>query len=164
MAAREVLGEICQIGIVVDKLESVLGHYADLFGLDRLNINHVDTSNGVGGDFTYHGEPVEVKAKIAWFTKGAVEIEIIEPLSKGNIYADFLEKKGPGIHHIMFTAPSYGESGDILAKSDCPQIASGRMQESVFRIFDTTGLLGFYSELADGDPLEPDEIRNLNNS
>lgn len=51
-----------------------------------------------------HEETVEEqKAKILSFDVGGVHLEFLEPTSPDSPIAKFLEKKGPGIHHLALT-------------------------------------------------------------
>jgi hypothetical protein len=46
--------------------------------------------------------------------KNGVKLEIIEPVSYGTPHRDFLEKRGPGIHHMAFYSERYEEWHDYF--------------------------------------------------
>ena len=48
---------------------------------------------------------------------GGMEIEIIQPIKGDNIYWDFLEKHGPGFHHIKDVYP------DEEIKEECRRLS-----------------------------------------
>ncbi|OBF93169.1 flavoprotein [Mycolicibacterium flavescens] len=49
---------------------------------------------------TYRGEPADFVADISLSYAGDTQLELIAPVSGRNIYADFLDTAGPGMHHI----------------------------------------------------------------
>jgi len=52
----------------------------------------------------FHGteEVPEQKVKVAMLGIGEAKIELLEPISPDSPIAKFLEKSGPGIHHIAY--------------------------------------------------------------
>lgn len=77
-------------------------------------INHIgiavrsidEAASFYGGSLAMHAEGVEEvaeqKVKVAFFTVGESRIELLEPTSPDSPVAKFLEKNGPGIHHIAY--------------------------------------------------------------
>ncbi len=74
------------IGIAVDDLDKAVAFYRDSLGLELLEIKDIE-SRGL---------------TIAFFKLGNTLIELLTPLGDNSQVAKFLEKKGPGIHHIAF--------------------------------------------------------------
>ena len=149
--------DVIQIGIVVSDVNKAIEGYRDLLHLKKWNINQVDTAIGKGGNFHKNGKPIQAKAKIAWANLGNVELELIEPQDQHSLYSDFLKEHGPGIHHVMLGTSDYVTCLDHM---DCRNIASiggGELQGTRFQMFDTQELLGFICEIADGDPLVPEQ-------
>ena len=54
---------------------------------------------------TFEGEEVvaEQKVKVAFFRVGEVRIELLEPTDATSTVAQFIEKRGAGVHHIAYT-------------------------------------------------------------
>ena len=75
---------IAHIGIAVRGIDEMLPFYRDLLGLDE---HPLDDSDG---------------ARIAGLAAGAQLIELLEPNAPESPISKFLEKRGPGIHHICF--------------------------------------------------------------
>ena len=73
------------ISIVVEDFDAAYDFYANTLGLEVLKVE----------DSELHG------VKAAFLRVGDMMIEIIRPLGEGAI-ADFLEKRGPGFHHVAF--------------------------------------------------------------
>lgn len=75
---------IAHIGIAVRAIDEMLPFYRDLLGLDELAL---DDSDG---------------ARIAGLAAGDQLVELLEPRSPDSPISKFLERRGPGIHHICF--------------------------------------------------------------
>lgn len=78
--------KISHIGIAVESIEQALPFYRDVLGLE------------------YEGEEVveEQKVKVAFLVIGESRIELLEPTAPDSPVAKFLEKNGPGIHHLAY--------------------------------------------------------------
>jgi methylmalonyl-CoA epimerase len=64
---------------------------------------------------TFGGEEVlaERGLKLAFFDAGGVKIELLEGLGEDPI-SKFIEKRGPGIHHICFKVDDVDEAAALL--------------------------------------------------
>jgi methylmalonyl-CoA/ethylmalonyl-CoA epimerase len=94
--------KISHIGIAVRSLDQSIPLYRDAFGLD------------------YRGTELvaEQKVRVAMFDVAGVHIELLEPTSEDSPIAKFLEKSGPGMHHICFDVDDVDESlKELAAKS-----------------------------------------------
>ncbi len=80
------MNKIDHIGIAVLDLEAGIALYSDVFGLEPGGVEEVP----------------EQKVRTAMFATGDVNIELLEPTAEDSPVAKFLEKKGPGVHHICF--------------------------------------------------------------
>jgi len=156
--SKALFNGVIQIGIVVSDVDETLKGYRQLLQIKEWNINQVDTRIGKGNNFHNNGEPVEAKAKIAWVMLGNVELELIEPQDQHSLYAEFLREQGPGIHHIMLGTSDYAGCLDFMHKQNIAVVGGGELQATKFQMFDTRELLGFICEIADGDPLVPDQV------
>jgi len=77
---------IDHIGIAVANLDEAIKYWENVIGLKCYNIEEVK----------------DQKVKTAFFKIGEVKIELLEPTSPESTIASFIEKKGPGVHHIAF--------------------------------------------------------------
>lgn len=104
---------IDHIGIAVPDLEQALTPYVEGLGL------HVA-----------HQEVVEAqKVRVAMLPVGETNIELLEPTSDDSPVAKFMERRGPGIHHIA------------LAVDDI-EASLARMGSAGVRMIDTEPRLG----------------------
>ncbi|HEX7975048.1 MAG TPA: methylmalonyl-CoA epimerase [Anaerolineales bacterium] len=76
--------KIDHIAILVDDLEATLSFWRDALGLELAGMQDV---------------PVE-QAQIAFLPAGQSEIELVRTTTGDSGLARFLEKRGPGMHHI----------------------------------------------------------------
>ena len=80
------LTKINHIGIAVKSLEESIPFYRDNLGMAFLGTEEV----------------AEQKVKVAMLQVGESKIELLEPTSEESPVAKFIEKSGPGIHHLAY--------------------------------------------------------------
>lgn len=101
--ARIDLGPITQVGIIVYDAEAAVNAWVSRFKLAPAR--YVDwpiPGKNLEGTATYHGKPANFRMRLAFLEAGPVQIEFIQPLEGDNIYSDFLNEHGEGLHHILF--------------------------------------------------------------
>jgi 4-hydroxyphenylpyruvate dioxygenase-like putative hemolysin len=54
------------------------------------------------------------------------QVEIVQPLEPGTTYADFLDRHGPGIHHVAFRVANFDEVYAELVRQGCTVVQEGR--------------------------------------
>ncbi|MEJ2184761.1 MAG: methylmalonyl-CoA epimerase [Gemmatimonadota bacterium] len=77
---------IDHIAIAVSSIRDALPEFQQLTGAAG---SEIETVAGQG-------------VAVAFLDTGAVALELIEPLSSGSGVARFLERRGPGLHHVAF--------------------------------------------------------------
>ena len=73
---------------------------------------------------SYLGAPADFVAHISLSYLGEMQFELIEPVRGPNIYSDFLQRSGPGLHHICVEADTL-EDFDAALASAAEQGADG---------------------------------------
>jgi methylmalonyl-CoA/ethylmalonyl-CoA epimerase len=86
---------IAHIGIAVRAIDEMLPFYRDLLGLDD---HPLEDSDG---------------AHIAGLSTGGSLVELLEPNTADSPISRFIDRRGPGIHHICFAVP---DLDDTLAR------------------------------------------------
>jgi methylmalonyl-CoA/ethylmalonyl-CoA epimerase len=76
--------KVAHIGIATRQIDEALALWRDALGLQV--------------DFTE--EVTEQGVRVAMLPIGETHIELLEPLSENSPVGKFLEKRGPGIHHV----------------------------------------------------------------
>jgi methylmalonyl-CoA/ethylmalonyl-CoA epimerase len=82
------------IGIAVTNLEESIQYYEKVLGLECYAIEEV----------------ADQRVKTAFFRVGDTKIELLESTDPEGPIGKFIEKKGPGIHHLAFAMENVAES------------------------------------------------------
>lgn len=103
-----------QVGILVDDLDAYLKNLEEILGMGPWRIAEFPPAGNEDLYREYHGEPSDFKAKFCFYHLGNIELEIIQPLEGKNIWRDWIDEHGQGIHHIKFLVPEHTESRKYL--------------------------------------------------
>lgn len=88
------ISHIEHLGIAVDNLEESINYYEGVLGLKCYAIEEV----------------ADQKVKTAFFMVGSTKIELLESTAPDGPIGKFIEKKGPGIHHLAFAVKDTDEA------------------------------------------------------
>ena len=102
---------IAHVGIAVRALDEMRSFYRDVLGMPEVPLDDADG------------------ARIAGLAAGESLVELLEPEQPGSPIARFIEKRGPGIHHICFAV-------------DDLDAALARCREAGLRLIDETPRIG----------------------
>ncbi len=95
------ISHIEHIGIAVKSLEEAIPFYEKNLGLKCYAIEEV----------------ADQKVKTAFFMVGQTKIELLESTDPEGPIGKFIEKKGPGMHHLAFAVDDVNESlGELEGK------------------------------------------------
>jgi methylmalonyl-CoA/ethylmalonyl-CoA epimerase len=97
------LPPVSQVGIVVRDIEKTAAFYYSTFGVGPFAIVPEVKFEGV----ILRGSPTNAKIKVAFAQSGPLQIELIQPLEGENIYTEFLDTKGEGLHHLGFQVDDF---------------------------------------------------------
>ena len=86
------LGEVEHIGIAVRELEDAKKVYCDILGLE------------LTGEMTLPERGV----KVAFLETGNTKVELLEGIGEESPVSKFVERKGPGVHHLCFEVEDIG--------------------------------------------------------
>jgi len=92
------ISHIEHIGIAVSSLEEAIPFYENTLGLKCYAVEEVR----------------DQKVKTAFFMVGQTKIELLESTDPDGPIGKFLEKKGPGIHHLAFAVDNVNKSLEEL--------------------------------------------------
>ncbi len=81
------------IGIAVRSLETTLPFYTEVLKLPLLGIEEVESQ----------------KVRVAFLKAGETKLELLEPTTEESTIAQFIEKRGEGMHHIALGVNSIEE-------------------------------------------------------
>lgn len=107
--------KIDHIGIATERLEDAAALWQDALGLQLDSTEEVATQG----------------VRVAMFSLGESHIELLEPLTSNSPVGKFLEKRGPGIHHIAVQVDDIREAlASLKAKGlrlidEVPRVGAG---------------------------------------
>ena len=96
--------ELHHIGIAVRSLDESIPRYVDGLGLQLEGIEEVPTE----------------KVRVAVVLAGATRIELLEPTDAESPIARFLDKRGPGVHHLAFRVADTDRMIKVLTEAGAP--------------------------------------------
>lgn len=88
------ISHIEHIGIAVNSLDEAIPYYEDTLGMKCYAVEEV----------------ADQKVKTAFFMVGQTKIELLESTDPNGPIGKFLEKRGPGFHHLAFAVDNVNES------------------------------------------------------
>ena len=107
--------KIEHIGIATHKIDDALEFWRDALGLQVVETEEV----------------AEQGVRVAMLPVGEPRVELLEPTSEASPVAKFLEKRGPGIHHIAVRVDDIRASLQRLKEQgarlidDAPRVGAG---------------------------------------
>jgi methylmalonyl-CoA/ethylmalonyl-CoA epimerase len=94
------ISHIEHIGIAVKSLEEAIPYYENVLGLKCYAVEEV----------------TDQKVKTAFFQVGPTKIELLESTDPEGPIGKFIEKKGPGVHHLAFAVENVNEALNEVAE------------------------------------------------
>jgi methylmalonyl-CoA/ethylmalonyl-CoA epimerase len=105
---------IDHVAIVVDDIDKALAFWRQALGLD---LEHIE-------------EVPEQASRIAFLPTGESEVELVEPTTDDSGLARYLQKRGPGMHHICFEVDDIDEMLARLKERDIRLINESALSRS----------------------------------
>jgi catechol 2,3-dioxygenase-like lactoylglutathione lyase family enzyme len=140
-----------QVGIVVRDLRKAMRAYNELLGMGPWHVYTYQPP--LVKEMTYMGRRHDYAMRIALTMAGNHIVELVETVKGPNIYQDFLDQHGEGIHHVMSIVEDFDASVARLEAAGYPMIQSGRGfgadGTGAYAYFDTTKDLGLIYELVE---------------
>jgi methylmalonyl-CoA/ethylmalonyl-CoA epimerase len=91
------LPPVSQIGFVVPDLQGALGSFSRLFG--AFTVRRFENTG-----YEYRGKLCDCVVDVAFALSGALEIEVIQPVSGEGPHREFLAAGRSGLHHMQYRA------------------------------------------------------------
>jgi hypothetical protein len=137
-----------QVAYVVRDLESAVHEFGAALGISRwfgyiYDLDYLPRR-------TYRGDDASWISRVAVPAYGP-SLEIIASEGGPSVFSEFLEARGPGLHHLGYFVPSLDEAVAIFANAGLPVVQSGGGHgvdgDGQFAFVDMTGTFGSYVEL-----------------
>lgn len=146
---------VFQVGMIVRDVEKTVNNLKEYFEIDEDSIVIKSTKEkakqGVKIENLYDGRPVEFYIKTARLNFGGIDFEYIEPLCKdgGDPYSDWLNKHGPGIHHINMKVDDRSVIDKVMTEKNIKPHVYSKTGDLELETYDFRELFGFIGELGD---------------
>ena len=105
MSSPSLLG-LHHIGVAVPSLTEAIPRWTQGMGLVLQSIEEVPTE----------------KVKVAVLLAGSTRVELLEPTSPESPIAKFLDKRGPGVHHLAFHVGDCQQQIRVLTEASAPML------------------------------------------
>lgn len=146
------LGTLRQVCVVTDDYRRTIDRMGGA-GLGPWSIYSFNSRTCT--DLTYRGRPADFSFKVCLADVSGLVWEVIQPISGGNIYSDFLASKGEGVQHLLFDCNdlSWAEKTAALEAAGYMCIQSGRwLDRLAFAYYATEDAIGTVLEIVDRPP------------
>jgi hypothetical protein len=146
MPPRPVFKSFLQVGLVVNNLNEAMKRYWEDLGIGPWAIYTMDSSNVK--NMRIRNQKVDYAMRVGFCTLGGMQWELIEPLDDQSIYAEFLKKHGPGLHHVAVTVEDYDQTIAFLRTRGIDILQAGTTKDGMdFAYLDTQAVMSCITEI-----------------
>lgn len=134
--------KISHIAIVVPDLDEAMAFWVETLGLPLTHVEHVPDQD----------------VDVAFLPSGDSEIELLEPIGDSSGVSRFLQKRGPGMHHICFEVDDIEatlakiKAAGVPLINEAPTIGTGGKKIAFVHPKGTGGVLVELYELTAEEP------------
>jgi methylmalonyl-CoA/ethylmalonyl-CoA epimerase len=157
---KPIFTKVLQVAVVVPDCDAAVKKYADEYGIGPWQI--MEFNPETVKDMIIRDERVDYAMRLAVCDIGGVQWEIIEPKDDKSIYAEFLKKHGPGLHHVAFGTDDYDETMRFAREKGLIVLQAGTWGGLTYTYLSTQDDLGviaeIYSGTADDSAPPPDAV------
>ncbi|MEM0215147.1 MAG: VOC family protein [Archaeoglobaceae archaeon] len=122
---------IDQIGVVTRDIDKLTRFFREKFGVDFV---------------IFETQQQKGRLKIALTNLGEVQLELIQVLEGETIHAEFLKRKGEGLHHIGFFVKNLDEKLRITKENGMEVVEQGEIAGVRYAYLDTEKDIGLTLE------------------
>lgn len=137
------------IAFVTDDLEKHATWFANLLGIPVAEFKSTPPIEESKPE--YLGKPAVLGCRQSNMRWGGIGIEFIEPDDQPSTWRDFLERRGPGIHHIGFRVRDMDAKNQEFNDEGYPTVQQGSFRGGGYAYNDTEPDLGVLIELLQFD-------------
>ena len=148
-ASRFVGKQFDQVAFVVERLEPAQQQFGAFYGISNWNV----WRNLADGQInkSYRGTAGDYQFSCAYAYVGELQVELCQHDGGRSIYKDWLDTRGPSLHHLGFrldTRAEYDAAAASFVSQGAPLAMGGEIENTgVWAYFDTVAQLGCYTEL-----------------
>lgn len=145
----DLLGDIVQVGIVIEDMEKAKAGMEKVFGLVPDS-----ESDNIYKKTWYRGQIVDAPVKAAFYNAFNVQLEFLQPIGDTDTaWHDYLDEgfrqHGHALHHLRFDVENNDEATAALAKRGVTKYMEGKSlvdPSATFTYYDSTDAVGFIIE------------------
>lgn len=138
-----------QVAFVVDELEAAKEKFGRIYGIRNWNTWH-NLADGQSHK-VYRGTPGDYQFSCAYGYVGDLQVELCQHDGGRSVYKEWLDTRGPSLHHLAFRLDTRGEYEAACASFEAqgaPLAMGGEIEGAgVWAYFDTVDQLGCFTEL-----------------
>lgn len=141
------LPRLGQLGFVVQAIPASRPVFTALFNLDTWFEPRYSQL-----EFNVGGAKIQLDFQIAFAYSGKVQVELVQAPAGDNLYRQYLEQAGEGLHHLGFYLADLERSMEVVHRLGLPVLLEGRLittggSQAHFAYLDTRNLCGTIVEL-----------------
>lgn len=114
--------KILQVGVVVRDMDKAIKRLSSL-GIGPFESRLLPPDR----EEWYRGQPHKAEVKISMAQVGDVQLELIEPLEGKSVHGEYLESKGEGIQHVMFSVKDFDKETARLTKEGAVELLRAKL-------------------------------------
>jgi glyoxalase/bleomycin resistance protein/dioxygenase superfamily protein len=103
------------------------------------------------------GKPIDHQFLIALAWNETTQLELIQPVRGTNIYTEFLDRHGDGLHHVKEWVDDCQKALDEFKSRGIEVIQSGKYDGDEHDYLDTEAVFGFVYEIGNNGKIRPPE-------
>jgi methylmalonyl-CoA/ethylmalonyl-CoA epimerase len=140
-----------QLCFVTDDLDRTNAFWSKITGLPLAEIWYSGAPEMVQAKFK--GEPTEAGFRQAFYRYKGTYLELMEPDSSPSAWRDWLDRNGPGFHHLGFRTFELDETIEQMRTAGYPMLQIGNIpQGGRYAYVDTEVAGNFIVELLEFEP------------
>ncbi len=138
---------VAHISFVTDDLDKTTRWFAELFGKSLPDVAESADPGVVRASF--QGQPAAASFRMRTFHLANIDIEFLEPGPEPSIWREFLDRNGPGFHHLSFVTRDRRDGDAHLRGKGLAVVQEGDTAEvpGHYAYYDAQEQLGAFIEL-----------------
>ena len=106
---------ITEVGVAVRSLDAATELFEQLFDAEIGEVNEIE----------------QYAMRFRMCRVGKVDFELMEPTGEDGVIADFIDKRGEGLHHVAFAVDDINDTMTTLGKKNVQFVADAPTRESL---------------------------------
>lgn len=147
---------IMQIGYVVKDIKKSIDDYSKRLGTGPWDVYTFCAPDL--RDAIYRGKPIDHKFIVAILWNKTTQLELIQPVEGTNIYTEFLDRHGEGLHHVKERVDDCQKELEDYRTRGIGVLQSGRFDDEHYYL-DTESIFEFVYEIGNNGKIRPPERR-----